>query len=69
MPNEKYAHIRTWGCLLGSYEYYIKGEQSRAEREGAPVDALYKSHEGHWVTARDLAPGHRFHALHGRVKE
>jgi hypothetical protein len=44
-----YTAIALWGEELGSYPYYIEGEQARACAEGAPVNAIYK-HEGEWRT-------------------
>lgn len=44
-----YTAIALWGEELGSYPYYIEGEQARACAEGAPLNAIYK-HEGEWRT-------------------
>lgn len=44
-----YTAIALWGEELGSYPYYIEGEQARACAEGAPLNAIYK-HDGEWRT-------------------
>jgi hypothetical protein len=54
-----YRAIAGWGKMLGSYQYYITGEQEKASRMNAPVDALYERN-GVWVTVRDLKPDHHF---------
>lgn len=51
---EAYRHIRAWGKMQGSYEYYIKGEQQRASEENAPLDAIYKGSNG-WAVFADVA--------------
>lgn len=37
-----YRHIRAWGLMMGSFEYYIKEQQEKAFADGAPLDAIYK---------------------------
>lgn len=62
MPHQ-YEAIRTWGMMLGSYEYYITDEQRRAAAADAPLDALYER-DGVWKCASQLGDEHRFHAMH-----
>ena len=50
MRPEQYLYIRAWGKQLGSFEYFIKGEQEKAAREKAPRTAIYKAAAGNWVT-------------------
>lgn len=66
---KKYRHIRSWGVYMRSYEYYIKSQQERAARDGAPEDALYyqgvRGNGGSgWVCASELEPGHNFLKFH-----
>lgn len=54
-----YLHIRAWGKMMGSHEYYIVGEQEQAAEDNAPLHATYKR-EGQWNTYEDiLAPDTR----------
>jgi len=67
---EAYKAIRLWGKNLRSFEYYIKGEQAKASRDGAPVDAIYYNHTlDRWMYVRDLKPGHPFHEQYARYLE
>lgn len=66
---QKYKHIRSWGVMLRSMEYYIKGQQEKAARENAPVDAIYMKtrvggQEERWICANELPPDHDFHKFH-----
>lgn len=56
-PNE-YRAIRIWGENTGSYPYYIKAQQEKAAEENAPLNALYKDHNGKWQTVDDLPEIH-----------
>jgi hypothetical protein len=62
MPSPKdYKAIALWGRQLGSFQYYIDGQQHMAADQEAPTDALYFSDaEGKWVCVSDLKPDHRF---------
>lgn len=62
----KYKHIRSWGIYMRSFEYYIKGQQEQAAKDGAPVDSVYfNTHlKGKWVTIADFGADHPFHAFH-----
>ena len=53
LMTKKYHHIRAWGKLLGSYEYYIKDQQGWAAFENAPQNAIYRG-DDKWVTVDDL---------------
>lgn len=47
---KKYKYIVAWGIYTGSYEYYRDDQVRLAEKEGAPVDAIFKgSVSGEWV--------------------
>lgn len=69
---KEYRHIRSWGMKYRSLPFYIAGEQIRAAKEGAPVDAIYKDttrgmlgeQKDFWVCASDLDPGHEFLEYH-----
>lgn len=49
-----YKHIRAWGALMGSFEYYIRNEQDKAALDNAPVDAVYQSSNGVWIRHTDV---------------
>ena len=52
---EEYRHIAAWGRLLGSFVYYVEGQQRQAAEEGAPLDAIYRDHATReWRTMRDV---------------
>jgi hypothetical protein len=47
----RYKYMVAWGIYTGSYEYYRDDQVRLAEKEGAPLNALYKaSISGEWVT-------------------
>lgn len=54
-----YLAIELWGRQLGSFPYYIKNQQEKAEDMNAPFDAIYER-EGKWVCVTDLAADHPF---------
>lgn len=46
MNNPKdYKHIRAWGQMMRSFEYYIQNQQEQAYDDQAPIDAIYKRGE------------------------
>lgn len=45
--------IPLWGQVMGSYAYYIHGELEKADKDGAPWDAIYER-DGEWFTARSI---------------
>lgn len=57
---KEYMAIRLWGKNLGSYDSYILNQQESASRDDAPIDAIYRSHEGKWKAVSDLAIEHPF---------
>lgn len=48
-----YRHIRAWGRMLSSHDYYISDQQELASKEHAPLDATY----------RDVGPDGRWHTF------
>ena len=66
MKPSDYKGIELWGKQLGSFPYYIEGQQSMAARDGAPIDALYAKHSfddeapAQWVCVSDLKEDHPF---------
>lgn len=54
-----YVAISMWGYNLGSFRYYIEAEQAKANKAGAPVDAIFERN-GEWTTVRDLHADHEF---------
>jgi hypothetical protein len=51
MKPSEYKHIRAWGAMMHSFEYYISDQQERAAQDNAPLDAIFKDHDdGHWHT-------------------
>lgn len=68
MPQPKeYKHIRAWGKMLQSFEYYIVNEQRIASEDNAPLTAIYKR-KGEWITSDDLDPNHVFWKILETVK-
>lgn len=56
-----YKAMAQWQHDIGSNQYYIDWLQSRAAREGAPLDSIYiNNQENTWVTVRDLNANHPF---------
>ena len=54
MPQPKeYRHIRAWGRMMGSFEYYIRNQQNEASDDNAPLDAVYKKGDG-WHVYSDV---------------
>lgn len=49
-----YTAIECWGKRLGSFGFYIHGQQRTAAEEDAPLTAIYKRYDGHWVTIADI---------------
>jgi hypothetical protein len=50
-----YKHIDAWGRMLGSYSYYIVGEQTKAAEDNAPLDAIfYDDREKRWHTYEEI---------------
>lgn len=49
-----YTAIECWGQRLGSFNYYIHDQQHAAAEEDAPLTAIYKHQDGHWVTIADI---------------
>lgn len=56
-----YKALALWGHQLGSYAYYIEGEQRKAAKMNAPLDALFER-DGKWVCMSDLSAEHSFRA-------
>lgn len=57
MPEPKqYKHIRAWGKMLQSYDYYIEAQQEQAAEDGAPLDATFKGQDGTWRRASEAHP-------------
>jgi len=49
-----YTWVRRWGELLGSNQWYVDLQVERAQAENAPVDAIYRHHDGGWATLGDV---------------
>jgi len=51
-----YLYIRAWGRLLNSAPYYVKDQVEKANRDGAPANAIYYSDkEKRWHTFDEVA--------------
>lgn len=50
---EAYELIWRWGRLLSSQPSWIREQQERAAREGAPLNAIYRK-EMRWHTADEV---------------
>ena len=48
-----YKHIRAWGYIMKSFDYYILTQQEKAAYENAPLDACYERN-GKWHCASDM---------------
>lgn len=68
MTPADYKHLRAWGWITGERPGNIELEQQRAANEGAPITALYKDHNGQWVTVEQTNNWTR-HLVERRVKE
>jgi|SRR5215471_2548257 len=53
MNSTNYPYIRAWSRLMGSHAFYVSAQVERAQREGAPQDAIYRATDG-WRTIRDV---------------
>ena len=53
MSGQNYPYIRAWARLMGSHAFYVSAQVERANREGAPADAIYRATDG-WRTIRDV---------------
>ena len=51
---ENYPYIWAWGQYNDSAEDYIKTLMLEAEKDGAPVDAIYKDVTGTYRTVEDI---------------
>ena len=52
---ESYTWIKAWGLYLCSFSGYIRRQQEEACAEGAPMDAIYKRHDGTWARASEIS--------------
>lgn len=50
----KYPFVYAWDRMLGSYEEWSEREQERAEKESAPLDAVYRDSDGKWVSFKNV---------------
>jgi hypothetical protein len=59
-PPGPYPWIRAWGWMMGSFPYYIESQIERAQRTGAPANAIYEHHDagsggnGTWATTATI---------------
>jgi hypothetical protein len=58
MRTTDYIWIERWGKFLGSFDYYIKSEQSKALDENAPIGAIHKRDSGKWATIDEVTNYH-----------
>ena len=49
MRPQDYKHIKAWGIMMHSHNYYIVAEQEQAALDNAPLDAIFKREDG-WHT-------------------
>jgi hypothetical protein len=49
-----YRHIKAWGAVMQSFQYYVVDQQQRAAEDQAPVNAIYRKDDGTWSTADDI---------------
>jgi hypothetical protein len=48
MKPSEYQHIKVWGQMMSSFEYFIASEQMKATKDNAPLDAIYQCQDGTW---------------------
>jgi hypothetical protein len=53
-PATEYRHIRAWGRMMGSRDYYIQDQIEQARKDKAPQDAIYRTSEGRWRVFSDV---------------
>lgn len=51
-----YRAIQAWGIHLLSFEYYIREQQMKAFKDGAPLDAIYFREDRGWVRLTSCVP-------------
>ncbi len=57
---DEYVYIRKWGEMLYSTPWFIREEQERAARDGAPLNAVFLGDDRTWRTTDDVTnPGAR----------
>ena len=66
-PSE-YLHLRAWGMMMGSYEYYIKAQQELAAEENAPLTSMYKNSDGIWQTYESITRADTVRAVDAQVE-
>lgn len=49
-----YKAIEAWGRMMGSFQYYIEGQVTKARADNAPEFAIYKHDDGTWHTLADV---------------
>jgi hypothetical protein len=55
MPDDyDYPYLRAWDRMMGSSGWWCEENLSRARKEKAPQDAIYKSHVGKWHTYENI---------------
>ena len=52
--NIKYKHLWAWDRMMRSTIGWSEMKQAEAEDENAPIDAIYKDHEGKWHRFADV---------------
>ena len=56
----KYKHLWVWDTMMGSYSYWVEGQQQQAMQDNAPIDAIFRKQDKTWVRASDLPAKHHF---------
>lgn len=51
---KKYRWVQAWGNFMQSFQYYINDQANDAERDKAPLTAIYKGKDGKWRTTDDI---------------
>jgi len=49
-----YKCVSMWGHEVGSADYYISNQQTKASQEDAPITAIYKDRKGVWILAEQI---------------
>jgi hypothetical protein len=68
MKPYQYKHIRAWGRMMRSHEYYITGQQEQACNDGAPIDAVYREQDGNWCSFANVTEQSTIDGIHQELE-
>jgi hypothetical protein len=65
----RFVHLKAWDQYMGAAPYWIRAMQERAEKDGAPEDAIYKDSSGRWVGFGEVTSGSTRMLIEKRVAQ